>query len=422
MLKRRLLKGLSSIFRFSRKHGERGIYSVEEFKAIIDRERTRCERNSHEFSLVVFTPGGDVSDGTYTKRISKVVSRRARCTDETGWLNSTQIGVVLPDTPTLGANKFAEDVSQRIESLSLDPMTYSVFTYPSGHLPDGGEPGSGKYRQLTFADALAAKKNSKGNKRGGDSGSKDSGGGSSGNGGGRELSWDTAAGQDKLTTPGAIEEVSMISCFSPPLWKRAMDCAGALFLMLIWSPIFAFLALWIKIVSPGPIFFTQDRVGISGRKFTCWKFRTMKQNAETSSHNEYVKSLIKGNSESQADADAPMIKLDDHDPRIIPFGKIIRKTGFDELPQLFNVLKGDMSLVGPRPCLPYEYEEYSLWHARRCDAIPGLTGLWQVSGKNTTTFKEMMRLDINYSRRRSFWLDVKILLMTVPAIIGQIRR
>ena len=201
-----------------------------------------------------------------------------------------------------------------------------------------------------------------------------------------------------------------------------MDCTGVLFLMVIWSPIFIFLAVWIKIVSPGPIFFTQDRVGISGRKFTCWKFRTMKVNAETSTHNEYVKSLIKGQSESEADADAPMVKLDDHDPRIIPFGKIIRKTGFDELPQLFNVLKGDMSLVGPRPCLPYEYEEYSLWHARRCDAIPGLTGLWQVSGKNTTTFKEMMRLDINYSRRRSFWLDVKILLMTVPAIIGQIRR
>ncbi len=415
MLKRRLLKGLSSIFRFSRKRGERGIYSVEEFKAILDRERTRCERNSHEFSLVVFTLGGAFRDGSYAKRISKVISRRARCTDETGWLNERQIGVALPDTPTPGARKFAEDVSRRVESLSLDLSDYSVYTYPSGHIPDGTEADSSDYRQLTFADALAAGRKEKKAPKSDDRSNNDDD-----NGGGS--SWDAVTGENSESIRGAVEQVSMISHFSPPLWKRAMDCTGVLFLMVIWSPIFIFLAVWIKIVSPGPIFFTQDRVGISGRKFTCWKFRTMKVNAETSTHNEYVKSLIKGQSESEADADAPMVKLDDHDPRIIPFGKIIRKTGFDELPQLFNVLKGDMSLVGPRPCLPYEYEEYSLWHARRCDAIPGLTGLWQVSGKNTTTFKEMMRLDINYSRRRSFWLDVKILLMTVPAIIGQIRR
>lgn len=415
MLKRRLLKGLGSFFRPLKKRAGRGIYSVEEFKAIIDRERTRCERNSHEFSLVVFTLGGDVSDRSYSKRISKVISRRARCTDETGWLNDEQIGVVLPDTPTPGAWKFAEDVSQRIQTLSLELSIFSVYTYPSGHLPDGSEAKSSNFRQLTFADALAAgrkeRTSAKNNDRKSDSNRSEGG-----------SSWETVVDTDRQSTRIAVEEVSKISHFSPPLWKRAMDCTGAAILIFIWSPIFLFLATWIKIVSPGPIFFTQERIGCSGRKFTCWKFRTMKQNAETGSHNEYVKSLIKGNADGENDSDVPMVKLDDHDPRIIPLGKVIRNSGFDELPQLFNVLKGDMSLVGPRPCLPYEYEEYSLWHARRCDAIPGLTGLWQVSGKNQTSFKEMMRLDINYSRRRSFWLDVKILLMTVPTIIGQIRR
>ena len=163
-----------------------------------------------------------------------------------------------------------------------------------------------------------------------------------------------------------------------------------------------------------PVFFKQERVGLSGKRFQLFKFRTMKVKNNDSIHRGYVKELINGDS----DGDKPMIKLDDS--RIIPMGKFIRVTFFDELPQLINVFRGEMSLVGPRPCIPYEAEEYLRWHTRRFDITPGLTGLWQVSGKNMTTFKEMIRFDITYTVKRSFLLDTLILLKTPLVIVDQI--
>jgi lipopolysaccharide/colanic/teichoic acid biosynthesis glycosyltransferase len=172
------------------------------------------------------------------------------------------------------------------------------------------------------------------------------------------------------------------------------------------------IALVVRAGSSGPILFRQRRVGYKGRQFTLLKFRTMLLNAETDSHRLHTQNLIKTNN--------PMIKLDaGNDPRLIPLGTLLRATGLDELPQLFNVLKGDMSLVGPRPCIPYECESYEPWHWRRFDAVPGLTGLWQVSGKNRTTFDQMVTLDIEYAERRSLWLDLSIVFKTVPALWGQ---
>ncbi len=171
-------------------------------------------------------------------------------------------------------------------------------------------------------------------------------------------------------------------------------------------------ALVVRCGSRGPIFFRQQRVGLAGREFTCYKFRTMRPNAETASHQGHATHLIK--------SDAPMIKLDARrDPRLIPFGAALRAVGLDELPQLINVMRGEMSIVGPRPCLPYEYELYEPWHRRRFEAVPGLTGLWQVSGKNRTTFSQMVRLDIEYAERASLWLDLRIILMTLPALVQQ---
>jgi lipopolysaccharide/colanic/teichoic acid biosynthesis glycosyltransferase len=164
--------------------------------------------------------------------------------------------------------------------------------------------------------------------------------------------------------------------------------------------------------SPGPVLFRQRRVGCRGREFTCYKFRTMRVDADTTSHRGHTTQLI--------NSDAPMTKLDARrDPRLIPFGAALRATGLDELPQLINVLRGEMSIVGPRPCLPYEYDLYEPWQRRRLEAVPGLTGLWQVSGKNRTTFSQMVRLDIEYAERASLWLDLKILLMTLPALWRQ---
>ena len=200
-----------------------------------------------------------------------------------------------------------------------------------------------------------------------------------------------------------------------PLWKDILDVFLSLIALILLSPLFLLIAVYIKIADPGPVFFRQDRIGFRGKKFECWKFRTMKVNNDAAAHEEYLKSLIKG-------GDQAMIKLDARkDPRIIPLGWILRQSGLDELPQLVNVLRGDMSLVGPRPCLPYEAKEYDQWHGERFDTAPGLTGLWQVSGKNRTTFKDMMRFDIRYSRRMSFWMEIQILFKTFPAIAQQIR-
>ena len=197
-----------------------------------------------------------------------------------------------------------------------------------------------------------------------------------------------------------------------PYWKRVLD----LTLILMLSPgllvLGALVTLLIRLGSSGPVLFRQRRVGYKGREFVCFKFRTMRADAESDSHKRHTQELIR--------SQTPMVKLDARkDPRLIPFGSLLRASGMDELPQLINVLRGDMSLVGPRPCIPYECDAYEPWHWHRFDAVPGLTGLWQVSGKNRTTFDEMVRLDIDYSRRLSLWLDLAIILKTAPALWGQ---
>jgi len=199
-----------------------------------------------------------------------------------------------------------------------------------------------------------------------------------------------------------------------PYWKRLTDISLILLVSPFWLPLVFLISLWVKLVSPGPAIFRQERIGYRGRRFTCLKLRTMHVNADTTVHLSHLDRLM--------DSNLPMKKLDAAgDPRLIPGGLWMRSLGLDEAPQLFNVLRGDMSLVGPRPCLPYEYENYAPRHRQRFEAVPGLTGLWQVNGKNRTTFEEMIDLDIHYARNKSFWLDLKILFKTVPAIISQFR-
>ena len=197
-----------------------------------------------------------------------------------------------------------------------------------------------------------------------------------------------------------------------PDWKRALDIGFILLAMPLLLPLVLLIVVIVRMVSKGPILFQQERVGYLGGKFMCLKFRTMFVGADTVSHQGHLHQLIS--------SDAPMMKMDTQgDSRIIPFGRWLRSSGLDELPQLINVLRGEMSLVGPRPCLPYESEQYLSWQWERFNAVPGLTGLWQVSGKNRTTFVEMMRLDIEYARNKSLWLDLKIILKTLPALMIQ---
>jgi lipopolysaccharide/colanic/teichoic acid biosynthesis glycosyltransferase len=196
--------------------------------------------------------------------------------------------------------------------------------------------------------------------------------------------------------------------------KRALDLFCLLVALPTLLPLMLGLAALIKIVSPGPIFFKQDRIGFMGRRFRMFKFRTMRVNAETSTHQSHLKNLI--------NSDTPMTKLDvKGDPRVIPCGSILRSSGLDELPQLINVLRGEMSLVGPRPCTPYEYEQFQPWHKQRFRALPGLTGLWQVSGKNRTTFNQMIELDIRYAKEWSLWMDMRIIALTVPVLLSQVK-
>jgi lipopolysaccharide/colanic/teichoic acid biosynthesis glycosyltransferase len=198
-----------------------------------------------------------------------------------------------------------------------------------------------------------------------------------------------------------------------PRWKRMLDVSLIVLALPLFLPITVVIALIIRITSTGPILFQQERVGYRGQRFMILKFRTMYCGAETVSHQGYLQHLM--------DSDAPMIKLDSSgDARIIPLGKLLRAAGLDELPQLFNVLNGEMSLVGPRPCLPYEAEQYLPWQRERFNAAPGLTGLWQVNGKNRTTFTRMIQLDIEYARSKSLWLDLKVLCKTFPALLVQI--
>jgi lipopolysaccharide/colanic/teichoic acid biosynthesis glycosyltransferase len=201
--------------------------------------------------------------------------------------------------------------------------------------------------------------------------------------------------------------------------KRFTDISLATCALVIFAPVFAVIAALIKLSSPGPVIYRQERLGYGGKRFKLYKFRSMKPNCETGSHKDYVLALIKGGPAGSM-TDTGFYKIV-NDPRITRIGNLLRKTSLDELPQLFNVLKGEMSLVGPRPPIPYEVEAYAPWHRRRLlEAIPGITGLWQIEGRSRTSFDDMVRMDIRYSTSWSLWLDIKLLFKTpISVFIGK---
>ena len=197
-----------------------------------------------------------------------------------------------------------------------------------------------------------------------------------------------------------------------PRWKACLDAVCIFCLSPLLLPLMFLIALWIKLVSRGPAIFKQQRVGYLGMRFTILKFRTMEVGSHASTHRHHVQSLMR--------SEVPMTKMDcTGDPRLIPMGVWLRATGLDELPQLINVLRGEMSLVGPRPCTFYEFEHYLPWQKERFNVLPGLTGLWQVNGKNKTTFTQMINLDIRYARAVSLKLDLKIIVKTFAVLIRQ---
>ncbi len=205
-----------------------------------------------------------------------------------------------------------------------------------------------------------------------------------------------------------------------PLWqaiaRRFIDLVGAGVVILLLSPLLIGLALAIRLNSSGPALFRQRRVGLDKREFTVFKFRSMRSDADPRGHQDYVTALIKGKAADGGKKDLYKLAIDD---RITPVGRWIRRWSLDELPQLFNVIAGDMSLVGPRPAIPYEVEEYPSWYLDRFAVKPGMTGLWQVSGRNERTYEEMVRLDIEYAERRSLFLDLSILARTPFTVLAR---
>jgi len=196
-------------------------------------------------------------------------------------------------------------------------------------------------------------------------------------------------------------------------WKRILDVACIVLSSPFWLPVMTLVMGLVRFTSRGPIFYRQERVGYRRSPFMLFKFRTMYVNAETRRHEEYFADLMR--------SECPMTKLDAvGDTRLIPGGRFLRASGLDELPQIFNVLRGEMSLVGPRPCLPREFERYQPSERQRVNALPGLTGYWQVNGKNNTTFKEMIAMDLFYIRKMSIWLDLTIMFRTIPTLIKEV--
>ena len=231
---------------------------------------------------------------------------------------------------------------------------------------------------------------------------------------------------DLLPQKTSVEQIGvlpMVRLFREPLSdlqrfvKRTSDILISGLAVIILSPILLVVSLLVKRGSSGPVMFKQERVGMDGRIFLCYKFRSMYADADDTAHREaYRKNILGDVAANAGDPDRPIFGKVKNDDRVTPAGRWLRRSSLDELPQLFNVLKGDMSVVGPRPPIPYEVEGYELWHRKRLDMKPGITGLWQVSGRNRLTFDEMVRTDLYYIENWSLWLDLKIIFLTLPAV------
>lgn len=336
------------------------------FQRFLSLERRRCERTGVPFALLLFNLEG-VSGNLPAERrrdIAQALAAATRETDITGWYrHDSTIGVIL--TTLNGTDRYTlESVmvekTRRVLSLHLNAAQMEAVQISFHVFPEDVDSGSPDAQVRTFYS-------------------------------------------DK-------EQKDSKTALQAPV-KRVIDLIGSITALILLSPVFIAIAVLVKMTSEGPVFFRQKRVGQFGKEFTFLKFRSMYVNNDPTVHQEYIRNLI-GNKISGT------YKIQ-NDPRVTSIGRFLRKTSLDELPQFINVLSGEMSLVGPRPPIPYEFEGYSLWHRRRVlQAKPGITGEWQVHGRSRTSFDEMVRMDLRYIRNQSLWLDLKILLKTPFAVLG----
>jgi lipopolysaccharide/colanic/teichoic acid biosynthesis glycosyltransferase len=335
-----------------------------EFLRDLQREQRRAERCQAALSLAIYRVGvATAQDAEDADRLLEALHGAKRETDILGHVDDDLIAVLCPDTDEQGIQGFMRKIEGVANGL---PFLGIAATYPDD-----------------FFDNLA-------------NGTR------------------TQPALEPFLVADNVEDRPVGYAL-----KRYLDVAGALLALCLLAPLMLIVAAVIWCTSAGPVIFRQTRLGKAGIPFTFYKFRSMVANADDGIHREFVEKLIKGvqtGDEAARDAAAPY-KLH-ADPRVTRVGRFIRKTSIDELPQLFNVLKGDMSLVGPRPPLPYEAAQYQSWHLRRVLAIkPGITGLWQVEGRSKVTFDEMVRMDLRYLRESSLMLDIKLLLKTVLVVL-----
>jgi lipopolysaccharide/colanic/teichoic acid biosynthesis glycosyltransferase len=348
--------------------------------AILHRECSRCERNGQEFSLVIIS-ATENGARKHLHRVGRLLCRRARATDEIGWFDTQRLCVVLPDTSGDGAMAFVRHFIEAANHRGLSPLCNLL-----------------SYRGQTHSDneKMSVAQFSKGIEEAGE-----------------DLGPDARFGKTRAARNSALQlhsagDVAGLLVRPLPAWKRLIDITVGCIGLTLAMPVMVAVALAIKASGPGPILFKQKRSGLGGKPFTIYKFRTMIVDAEAK------KAQLRHKSEQ----DGPAFKIK-HDPRITRVGRILRETSLDEIPQLINVLKGDMSLVGPRPLPVEESNLCATWHRRRLDVTPGLTCIWQIHGRSSVTFAEWIRMDRRYIRALSIWQDIKLILLTVPSVLAR---
>jgi lipopolysaccharide/colanic/teichoic acid biosynthesis glycosyltransferase len=374
-------------------YGFSPIIPPSEFRRVLASERARADRGHEQLCIVTFRIKSAAERSRFARVVADWLGQSNHGINRAGWLSRNQLAVVLPETSGETAKAAAQILSAACEQGSRS-VDWRVDTYPHRQLQRKRElqstPAAQQYQEnlvgtdsgncsvLTAAPPVTVA----GDRRD-----------------------DSDRHLETFRIAPYLQKVTICAC---PPWKRSIDILGSGLGLLLLSPVLLTVAAYIKCVSKGPVFFCQRRYGLAGRRFTLWKFRTLEIDEAVSTQCSHVIDLMA--------SDRPLEKRDRH-LAVIRGGKLLRKLGLDELPQLFNVLKGEMSLVGPRPDV-VPFQSYAVWQRRRFDVVPGITGLWQVSGKNQTTFSTMMRMDISYVRQRSLILDVMILLRTVPAVLS----
>jgi len=354
--------------------GEREILNEKNFKRTIAVERKRSERSQEPFLLMLVDVGSNPDSKESQQvldRMMPVLTGCCRDTDVIGWYRERgTVGVMFTALMLTDKDLILTTILNRISSMLRDELTFDQFNQVnlSFHF---------------FPD-----------------------------------DWDQAG-------PKGPTNITLYPDLMNPsdrkrtllLVKRSIDMMVSAIGLALLSPVLLTIAVAIKLTSRGPVLFRQERVGQYGRLFTVLKFRSMYTQSDNSVHKDYVMKLIRNEAHPTNAEGTGVYKLT-NDRRITPLGKFLRRVSLDELPQIFNVLWGDMSLVGPRPAIPYELAAYQIWHRRRIlEAKPGITGLWQVTSRSTVKFDEMVRLDLRYATSWSLWLDLKILLMTPAAVI-----